>query len=80
MDTFRRMPHPVVLFFTLFSCFSVFSRVFRHLFPAPCSAFSSGRTKRRLFSSFAEKALQGARIGLKKRAVFSVFSCFLVFS
>ena len=80
MVTFFISSHPVVLFLTIFPCFLVFSRLFRVPFPAPCSAFSHGSAKRDLFRTSVEIALQGARILLRKTAVFRVFSCFPVFS
>ena len=74
-----KVPHPVVLFFNIFSCFLVFSRVFLYPFPAPCSAFSHRSAKRDTFRTSDRKALQGARIRLRKTPFSRVFSCFQLF-
>ena len=67
----------MVLFFRLFSCFSVLFRVLPHQILAPCSAILPEVRGSELLLTFGQKALQGARI----LSLFSRFSrVFLVFS
>ena len=63
----------------VFPLFSVFFRVFRIPFPAPCSAFLSWNEESALLSTFF-RAYEWGRLNPSSFTSFSrVFSCFLVF-